>query len=301
MAFRRMRKVEEAEYRAFIERNSYVRIGKNRIRLNTIPPETFSPPEFRPEEWTLWSFPERGEWATHHSAYRGNWSPYIPRNLIEKYTKHGDTVLDQMMGSGTTLVECRLTGRNGIGVDINRETVMLAMNKLDFSLPDDLQKTEGRVELFIGDARNLDMIEDSSIDLIATHPPYCGIIKYSSSGKKGDLSQLKLPEFMEAMKGVASEAFRVLRENRYCAVLIGDTRNRRHYVPISVGVLSVFLEEGFVLKEEIIKVQHRTRSSRERWKMRSYDFFKIGHEHLFIFRKPACGEDGEFKLSRKWW
>ncbi|MDT8402847.1 MAG: DNA methyltransferase, partial [Bacteroidales bacterium] len=69
----------------------------------------------------------------HKGNYRGNWSPYIPRNLILRYTDTNDTVLDQMAGSGTTLVECRLLQRNAIGIDINPGAVMVARNRLDFS------------------------------------------------------------------------------------------------------------------------------------------------------------------------
>lgn len=37
--------------------------------------------------------------------------------LIRTYTNEGDTVLDFTMGSGTTLVACVRTGRNGIGIE----------------------------------------------------------------------------------------------------------------------------------------------------------------------------------------
>jgi len=46
--------------------------------------------------------------ATDVGNNRGNWSPYIPRNLILRYTAPGDLVLDQMAGSGTIAVECRV-------------------------------------------------------------------------------------------------------------------------------------------------------------------------------------------------
>lgn len=44
---------------------------------------------------TVWSFPDRGDWATHVGNYRGNWSPHIPRNLILRYTQPGELVLDR--------------------------------------------------------------------------------------------------------------------------------------------------------------------------------------------------------------
>ena len=59
--------------------------------------------DFKPEETTIWSFKERGSWATHSGDYRGNWSPYVPRNLILRYTNPGDWVLDQFMGSGNNI------------------------------------------------------------------------------------------------------------------------------------------------------------------------------------------------------
>jgi DNA modification methylase len=56
--------------------------------------------------------------------YRGNWSPYNLCNLILRYTAPGE--LDRMMGSGTTLVECKLLGRRAVGVDIDPDAVMVA-------------------------------------------------------------------------------------------------------------------------------------------------------------------------------
>jgi DNA modification methylase len=90
---------------------------------------------------------------------------------------------------------------------------------------------------------------------------------------------------------VAVETYRVLAPNRHCAVLIGDTRRHKHYVPLSVRVLEQFLDVGFILREDIIKLQHRMRGTREKWRGRSYDFYLIAHEHLYVFRKPAEGED----------
>ena len=43
----------------------------------------------------------------------------LPRQLLLRYTRRGDWVLDTFLGSGTTLIECRLQGRNGIGVELN--------------------------------------------------------------------------------------------------------------------------------------------------------------------------------------
>ena len=49
---------------------------------------------FELETNTVWSFPKRGKWATHDAKYRGNFSPYIAKNVILRYSKEkGDTQL----------------------------------------------------------------------------------------------------------------------------------------------------------------------------------------------------------------
>src|SRR6476646_6407224 len=51
--------------------------------------------------------------------YSAKYIPQIPNLLISNFTKKNDLVLDNFVGSGTTLVESKLLGRNAIGVDIN--------------------------------------------------------------------------------------------------------------------------------------------------------------------------------------
>jgi DNA modification methylase len=51
--------------------------------------------------------------------YASKYIPQIPFNLVSKLSNKNDLVLDNFMGSGTTLVECKLLGRNSIGVDCN--------------------------------------------------------------------------------------------------------------------------------------------------------------------------------------
>ena len=147
------------------------------------------------------------------------------------------------------------------------------------------EAAKGRVELHKGDARNLDFISDDSIDFVCTHPPYANIIKYSE-GIEGDLSQLKVSEFLEEMKLVASESYRVLKKGRFCAILMGDTRQKGHMVPMSFDVMRIFEEAGFKLKELIIKEQHNCRATGY-WKTNSikYNFLLIAHEYLFVFKK----------------
>ncbi|MEM4676193.1 MAG: DNA methyltransferase, partial [Nitrososphaerota archaeon] len=140
----------------------------------------------------------------------------------------------------------------------------------------------------------ISLLQDSSADLVAVHPPYWNIIKYGQDGKaEGDLSRARtLEEYVKLMSEVASELYRVLKRGGYLGILIGDTRIRKHYIPVSHSVLQVFLKAGFLLKEEVIKVQHKMKTTREVWsKMKEKDFLLIYHEKLYIFRKPADASD----------
>jgi DNA modification methylase len=190
-----------------------------------------------------------------------------------------------MCGCGTTLIECKLTGRNAIGFDINPKMVEMTKKNLKFEVDGNIPKAN--IEVKIGDARNLKDIKDNSIDLIATHPPYADIIKYSDSKIEGDLSNIhSINKFCEEMKKVALECFRVLKPKKYCGILIGDTRRRTYFIPIAYRVMQNFINVGFRLKEDIIKHQWNCKTT-PYWSQKSkdYNFLLIMHEHLFVFQK----------------
>ena len=245
----------------------------------------WGPDFFELEMTTVWSFPDRGNWATHDSKWRGNWSPYIPRNIMLRYSQEGDLLLDQFAGGGTTLVEAKLLNRNIIGVDVNDVALARCKEKTNF----DHEGANGKVYIKKGDARNLDFIPNSSIDLICTHPPYADMIKYSKDLNLDipeDLSNCEISDFLEEMSKVAAECFRVLKKDKFCAILMGDTRKKGHMIPMSFDVMKIFEAVGFKLKELIIKKQHNCRATGY-WKANSvkYNFLLIAHEYLFIFKK----------------
>lgn len=237
------------------------------------------PENFELETNTVWSFPDRGKWATHDAKWRGNWSPYIPRNVILRYSQEGDLVLDQFIGGGTTLVEAKLLNRNCIGVDVNPIALERCKQKCDF------EYGNSRIDIRQGDARNLHFLENESVDLICTHPPYANIIRYSED-LENDLSRLDLKVFLAEMYKVAKESYRVLKKNKFCAVLMGDTRQKGMVQPLAFETMRVFEMAGFKSKEIIIKEQHNCQATGF-WKTNSikHNFLLLAHEYLFVFRK----------------
>ncbi len=239
---------------------------------------SLQPNNFKLEPTTVWSFPDRGSHATHSGRYRGNWSPYVPRNLILRYSNPGDWVLDQFVGSGTTLVEAKLLNRNAVGVDINPQSILISKTNLQFSY-----ETTSKIYVQNGNAAKLSFIKDSSIDLICTHPPYANIIKYSKDIVE-DISLLSTEEFLEKMYEVAKEAYRVLKIGKVCAIMVGDIRKYGKVFPLGFRVMECFLKAGFINKEIIIKKQHNCRST-DYWKKQNNNFLLLAHEYIFVFEK----------------
>ena len=82
------------------------------------------------EEWTSAASNRALRYATHGLfRYFGKFPPLVARHLIAQYTSPGDTVLDPMIGCGTTAVECLLLGRHSIGIDVNPLAILLTRVK----------------------------------------------------------------------------------------------------------------------------------------------------------------------------
>ena len=209
---------------------------------------------FKKEITTVWSFPDRGKWNTQRKLSRQFCTTDTQKSYIEIFSRGRCSARSN--GGRTTLIETKLLNRQGIGFDINPQAVEIAKKNLEF---------EGDYKynpiVKVGDIRNLREISDESIDLIVTHPPYLNIIEYSK-GIDGDLSNISgVKKFCGELEKGIIELRRVLKENKYCGILIGDTRKSSHYVPLAFYVMDLFLKNGFILKEDIIKVQHNCKST----------------------------------------
>lgn len=254
---------------------------------------SWQPDDFKPEQTTVWDFPRRGDWAVHSGDYRGNWPPQVPRNLIDRYTKPGQWVVDAFAGGGTTLIEAWLTGRRSIGVDVSKMAIQTTNAKLKemerLARGDKRVRLQTRIRPRIvrGNSLRLDRLAairaiKGKVRLLCAHPPYLDSLPYT--GRNGsDLSGVHRPDdFYRKMGRFARSSRSILAPDGRLAVLIGDVRKKGRAIPLADGTLHAILDEGFELEATVIKGQHRDRSS-EFYYGREDGYLLMAHEYLFVF------------------
>ena len=261
---------------------------------------SWEPNEFELAATTIWDFPNRGNWAVHSGDYRGNWPPQLVRNLILKYTKPGDLVLDTFMGGGTTLIEAWLLDRCSIGIDVSKlahQTTSARLNHMQLLSQLDNRvtlKPQYRPKLHVGDStfKEIDtpykVIRHGTVNLLCMHPPYLNALPYTDE-HPADLSRIKDPdEFLARIAGFAERIIPYLAANSTCALLIGDVRRDGRIIPLGAWILETISKIGFRLEDIIVKTQHRDRSNE--FYFSSSQEHLLAHEYLYIFKWPMQEE-----------
>lgn len=240
---------------------------------------------------SLWTVEKRDSTGAHGAWYWGNFIPQIPRQLMLRYTKAGDWVLDPFLGSGTTLIECRRLGRHGIGVELNADVARRASEVIKQE-PNPHGVTTAVTQ---GDSATIDfeaLLDDHGVpevQLVLLHPPYHDIIRFGDSA--ADLSNATTVDgFVEQFGAIAARAMDVLAGGRYLAVVIGDKYEDGEWIPLGFRTMQAVLNQGCTLKSIVVKNLNGTRAKRDQqalWRYRALvaGFYVFKHEYIFIFQK----------------
>ncbi len=240
---------------------------------------------------SLWLFDRRDASGAHHARFWGNFVPQIPYQLMRRYTRRGDLVIDPFAGSGTTLIEGRRLGRPTIGVELNPVVAEQARATL-------ANEPDGRhvlCALEIGDSTVFDWRATlarygyRSAQLAILHPPYHDIIRFSEDAR--DLANApSVDAFLARLGAVVTRVAEVLDAGRYLALVLGDKYTNGEWIPLGFLGMQEVVRYGFVLKSIVVKNFEQTtgkRSQKELWRYRALvgGFYVFKHEYIFLFRK----------------
>ncbi len=246
---------------------------------NTIPPCPGARAARSPKE----PMPMQGD-----KAYVGATPSWVIWQLLQRYTREGDVVVDPMCGSGTTIDVCTDTSRKGIGFDLNPQ----------------------RPEIKYGDARTI-ALPNASADFAFIDPPYSTHVDYSDDpaciGKLDAGGDDGGKAYYDAMRRVLRELHRVLKDRRYLGLYVSDSFKKGkgvgtatdRFMPIGFDLLEI-MKESFKPVDIIAVVRHNQKLSRGNWHKAAEDgnFFMRGFNYLIIVKKEEGARGGEMERRR---
>jgi len=215
---------------------------------------------------TLWDFPKQ----SYGKTPKGNWrfSGVTPAgviwNLLQRYTKPGDLVVDPMCGSGTTIDVTKEEGRRVIGFDI----------------------VPYRKDIIQSDARAIPL-QDNFVDFVFIDSPYSDNIKYSDHPACIGKISCEKEEFFDELEKVAKEIHRILKPGKVMAWLIGNHwRKKSGFIPVGIKLYQRLLKYFEPIDLICIARRHQTSNTRQ-WheRARKFNFYLRGFKYLFVMRK----------------
>ena len=223
------------------------------------------------EASTCWDFPTQSDGypKAGDASFNGVTPAGCAANLVRRYSRPSELVVDPMAGSGTIGDVARALGRRAISFDLSPR----------------------RREVFRGDARAWPL-PDEVAALAVIDSPYSDNIAYGGDPRCLGRISCRDPRFYEEMNRVAHEALRVLQSGGILAWIIADEYRGGVYTPVGFRLLRV-LTETFEPIDTIALVRHHDRSASPMWEHRArrFNFYLRGFKFLFILRKPV-GESG---------
>lgn len=246
---------------------------------------------------SLWLFPHRDRTGGHSLTYHGNFVPQVARQLILRYSKQGEVVLDLFFGSGTTGIECVLQGRQCIGVEIDPAAVSKYREEHGgpaFSWPIiQADSTSAKVQHRVREALHCLRPDNlREVHLVILHPPYWSIIQFSEDPH--DLSRApSMDAFLAGFRRAACNAYDLLAPDRFCGLVIGDLYRNGEYIPLGFHCVQILQEIGWKLRSINVKDIHgNERGKGKRSGLWRYRALRSGiqvfaHEYVMVFQKPA--------------
>ena len=236
---------------------------------------TIKKPPLRPQVTTLWDYPSQhyGEGRQGDPNYRGATPSYIVWNLLQRYTREKDLVIDPCCGSGTTLDVARELGRKALGYDLKPT----------------------RPDIFRVDARQLPPELTDKVDFVFVDPPYSTHIEYSDDPRCIGKLDAAGGEYYAAMEQVIREIQRVLKPGKHMALYVSDSYvHGKGFYPIGFELFSLIRK--YLEPVDIIAVTRHNKTLEMGNFRKAADegnFYLRGFNYLFIMSKKEGALRGE--------
>ncbi len=217
------------------------------------------------ESTTLWDYPTQnyGDKPHGNNKYNGVTPAFVLWNLLHRYTKEGDLVVDPMCGSGTTIDVARELKREVIGYDLNVT----------------------RPEIIKNDSRKIPLA-DNSVDFVFIDSPYSDNINYSEDPRCIGKISCEKTEFYDELEKTARETSRILKHDKVMGWVIADQWVKKKFTPVGF-LMWQRLEKYFQTMDIVCLTRHNQTSNTGVWheRARQYNFYLRGFKYLFIMRK----------------
>lgn len=243
-------------------------------------------PELLTDSW--WDLGGRARGEGRSGAYHGNWVPQIPEQMMMRFTRPGERVLDMFAGSGTTLIEAVRLGRHSVGIELNPEVVAATVLHLD-----KLANPHG-VECLVrwGDSSFPEIRSWlEPFQHVFLHPPYWDMISFSDSLYCLSSAE-SLKEFLSMFAGVIDNAYELLEPGRCMTLVVGDKYKNGEYTPLAFECMEVARRRGFELRAiNPKKIQGNEKGKGKNanlWRQRAFrsGLYIFAHEYVMLFRRP---------------
>ena len=246
--------------------------------------------------------PPRDRLKTTHPA---TFSERDIERLIRFFTKSGERVLDPFVGTGSTLIACHATEREGVGIELIERWRQVALKRLEAATVPQLPFSDvaGSAQTVLsGDAlETLREIPDEAFDFAVTSPPYWRILNKKGGDKtaaertsrglptnysdeEGDLGNIEsYEEFLDRLGEVFAECGRTLAHKRYMCVIVSDFRHGPKFYLLHADLARTIEARGLDLKGVTILIQ----DSKNLYPLGIPHAFvsNIHHQYVLIFQK----------------
>jgi DNA modification methylase len=236
-------------------------------KLNDLDPKTWL--KFQ-KSWFIHNPPKRRKGALVHPA---KFPETMAQEFIEFFTKPGETVLDPMAGTGSTLIAALRAGRNSYGIELNPKYAEIANQIIEEernAIGASIENLKSKI--INGDAINAVNYQLPAFDYILTSPPYWDMLHVKGAGnqkKRRESEELDVvysedphdlgniheyDEFLGKLVNIYKGLKPLLRDKAYLTIIVKNVKKGGKIYPLAWDIARE-LGKTYTLKDEKIWLQ----------------------------------------------